>query len=166
MASPGIPCGILVSYGVLWNVSKSYGFLLNLMTSLIPYHPKLARKSYGIPWSQVEPYVICCNPLISYGMIYYPMESYGAPIQQYGILWAPMESQSTLHYSIVSHGILWHPMESHMKSYEYHGKSYGISNELLWKSMECLMEYPIEYHMGCPMEYPRTLLKNILWDPL
>ena len=110
MGCVGILCYPIVSYGVLWNPSNSCRFLWNLMTSLISYHPKLSHKSYGIPGSHMEPYAICCNHLISYGILYYPMESYGAPIQQYGILWTPMESQSTLHYSLVSYGILWHPM--------------------------------------------------------
>jgi len=105
--------GSLLSYGTLCSHMQPFGvlwILWNLMTSLIPYHLKLSHKSYGITWSHVEPYVIFCNPLLSHGILYYPMESYGAPIQQYGILWAPMASQSTLHYSTVSHGNLWHPM--------------------------------------------------------
>ena len=73
LCSPMQPCGVL---WILWN----------LMTSLIPYHLKLSHKSSGITRSHVEPYVIFCNPLLSHGILYYPMESYGAPIQPYGIL--------------------------------------------------------------------------------
>ena len=78
--SYGTLCSPMQPFGVLWN-------LWNLMTSIIPYHLKLSHKSYGTTWSHVEPYVISCKPLLSHGILYYPMESYGAP---YSTIWSPM----------------------------------------------------------------------------